>query len=85
MNPIASFKIRMHNSQSDNQDLCGSNPQKMGSENPWPRPACHPAGRPGLAVLFIESQGAVFRKTVLKHTLLAQTWHAMLRLYCQDL
>jgi len=28
-----SFKIRMHNSQSDNQDIYGSNPQKMGSEN----------------------------------------------------
>jgi len=28
----------MHNSQSDNQDLCGGNPQKMGPENPCPRP-----------------------------------------------
>ena len=34
-----SFKIRMHKYQSDNQDLCGGNPQKMGSENPWPRPS----------------------------------------------
>ena len=34
-----SFKIRMHKYQSDNQDLCGGNPQKMGTENPWPRPS----------------------------------------------
>jgi hypothetical protein len=33
-----SFKIRMHNSESDNQDLCGGNPRKMGSENPQSRP-----------------------------------------------
>ena len=37
--------------------------------NPWPRPACQMAGRPGLAVLFIDALCAVFRKTVLKHTL----------------
>jgi hypothetical protein len=35
--------------------------QSSSLSNPWPRP--------GLAVLFIESQGAVFRRTVLKHTL----------------
>ena len=31
--PMDSVTIRMHNCQSDNQDLCGSNPQKMVSEN----------------------------------------------------
>jgi len=30
---MAVFKIRMHKSQSDNQDLCKGNPDKMGSEN----------------------------------------------------
>jgi len=27
------FKIRRYKSQSDNQDLCGGNPHKMGPEN----------------------------------------------------
>ncbi len=35
--------------------------QSSSLSNPWPRP--------GLAVLFIESLGAVFRRTVLKRTL----------------
>ena len=35
---MGSLKIRMHNSQLDNKDFCGGNPQKMGAENPWPRP-----------------------------------------------
>ena len=40
------------------------NVQFSSLSNPWPRPACRPAGRPGLAVLFVESLDVVFRRTV---------------------
>ena len=58
--------------------------------NPWPRPACHPAGKPGLAVLFIKSLGVMFRRTVLKCTLrrtragLAHHMYGALNPDCQD-
>jgi len=33
INLIAAFEIRRHEPEWGGQDLCGSNPQKMGSEN----------------------------------------------------